>query len=295
MGAVADPKVIWDSRELVPRILAYSAVRGGVKPGVGQPITLFYVLGLTSLEAENHPALAVKAVRGRTRTGNGDGRSVVRIPEADHQTHDERTSLLCLRGAPSIIRIQASLTGRSSSGISYRSRLAVKTTIVAVSGRKHKLGSGAEWATLPSRKSRSAGFRVWVPTAISLERYCSEVRDPGAGVGTEVVGVAVGAKGRRAAGNRASATRRALVALFTRAVCRVSLAQEVDPWDREAEPTAYSEAVEEALESLAALSVALTAKSETENAACYDQSSGHFVSRNRFAYEVGTRWYSRVL
>ena len=47
-------------------------------------------------------------------------------------------------------------------------------------------------------------------------------------MGTGTIGVGVAARGRRAAGTPASATRMALVALFTRAVCRASLAQEED-------------------------------------------------------------------
>ena len=76
-------------------------VGGAVEVGVVQPRALSHVWGLVSLVGGVRLTLAVSDVGSRARPGDGGGRSVVRLPEADHQDHGKRAALLRVPGAVS--------------------------------------------------------------------------------------------------------------------------------------------------------------------------------------------------
>ena len=162
---------------------------------------------------------------GRFWPGNGGGGSVVRLLEADHQSHSVRPALL---GLPGIVRHHepSVVDGEVVCGHPASESASGRDHIVAASGGKHGLGSAAIQATLPCRKFRSPVFLI--RTAIVLGGGGSEGPRPGAGVGVAVVAVA--ARGRLSVEAPASATRRVFVALvfvalFARAARRASLAR----------------------------------------------------------------------
>ena len=147
-----------------------------------------------SLVGELSPPLSVEKVGGRFWPRNGGGRSIVCLPEANHQSLGVRPALLCLPGAvrhlnPGVVDgevVRGHLASESASGRDHHCRRL----------RGHGLVSAAMQATLPCRKSRSPGRRAQASTAIVLEGTGSEVPGAGTGVGAGAAVVAVACLGR---------------------------------------------------------------------------------------------------